>query len=262
MIVRRLHLAPLMALGSCMFMAAPWASSPQDPLWLKAVSGAERAQASGVVPGKLEMRATVKKPDGTVEDQSTVVFRIVQEGEESRTEIISATENGKDVTEEAKAEENKSEQKRKEKSEKNRDKEDRATIELEPGYHPFSPKVLARVTYQRVGETLLEGRPAALFTFRHASEDGNSALEGKAWLDLGTGAPLQVEVSPSPLPKHVDAMKSTVRFETTADGLWRPTTSEIKGEGGMLWIRKVFESSFRFSDWHKKEEPAGKGAGK
>ena len=60
---------------------------------------------AGVAPGRLEMDACVKKPDGTVEEQSSMRFRIVYEGDGSRTELISATQNGKDVTEKAKAEE-------------------------------------------------------------------------------------------------------------------------------------------------------------
>ena len=244
--------APLVLAGA-LGCSRAWADAPphpQDPLWQRAVEGAAKSEAAGVAPGGLEMEACVKKPDGTVEEQSSMRFRIVYEGDGSRTELISATQNGKDVTEKAKAEEAKQERERKEKKPK---KEDSASLELEPGYHPFSPKSQDRVTVQRAGEAPFDGRTAAVFTFRETSEDGKSAFQGKAWLDPETGAPLQIEASPSPLPKHVDALVSTTRFETAPDGLWRPVSTQMRGEGGMLWIRRVFESRFRLTDWHVKD---------
>jgi hypothetical protein len=243
----------LLALAVALGCLRAWADAPappQDPLWQKAVEGATRTEAAGMVPGRLEMSASVKKPDGTAEEQSAMLFRIVYEGDESRTVLISATQNGKDVTEKAKAEEAKQERERKEKKPK---KEDSVTLELEPGYHPFSPKSQIRVTARRTGDAPLDGRKAALFTFKESSEDGKSALEGRAWLDPETGAPLQVEASPAPLPQHVDTLVSTTRFETAPDGLWRPVSTEMRGEGGMLWIRRTFESRFRLTDWHVKD---------
>ncbi|MFH1177070.1 MAG: hypothetical protein V1750_06645 [Acidobacteriota bacterium] len=227
-------------------------TTAQDPLWEKAVGLASRAKERGLAPGRLEMDAFVKKPNGTVEQKSTAVFTVVTEGEESRTELISATQNGKDVTERLKAEEARAQQRDKE--ERGRKDKHEVTVELEPGYHPFLPKVQPQVTYQRRGDALLDGRKVVLFSFRHAADDGKSALAGRAWLDPETGVPLQVEVSPIPLPKHVDLMMSTTRFEAAADGLWHPASSHVNGEGGMLWIHRVFESEFRFLEWHTTDE--------
>lgn len=242
-------------LGILSLGPAPSAEGPSaDPLWEKALALAAKTREAGLHPGRMEMRSTVKRPDGTLESESVILFRVFRQGGQSETEVLSATENGKDVTAKLRAEEARAKEREK-KGGREKDRQE-TSVELEPGYHPFAAGVQGRVTYARVGAEGLAGRSAVVFRFRHAGEGKGGSLVGRAWLDAASGEPLQVEVSPDPLPKHVEEMRSTVRFETGPEGFWIPATTDIHGEGGMLWIRRVFDSSVRFLDWHREaDEP-------
>jgi hypothetical protein len=70
-----------------------------DPLWDKAVALAARMEDLKLTPGRMDIQAVVKKKDGSVEDTSEMSYRVLGWGEDTRMELISARENGKDITE-------------------------------------------------------------------------------------------------------------------------------------------------------------------
>jgi hypothetical protein len=235
------------------FRAAPPAA---DPLWEKAVAVAKRSEQARIVPGMMEMESVIRKKDGSVDHRGTLVFKITGFGAGAEARVVSATRDGKDVTQKARAEEERNRERAKREREKSGEAGD--TVELSPSYHPFAPEAQDRVSASRLGPARLDGREAVLFSFTQRLPRDGGLLAGKAWLDAKTGEPLQVEVSPEPLPKHVDRMLTRVRFELTPEGWWVPVRSEILGEGGLLWIRRTFESQIRFWDFHrapKESEP-------
>ncbi len=229
-----------------MALSFPGRAQQADALWLKAVETARRAEESNVVPLAAKVETTVKKKNGAVEHRSTVVLRSVNRGGSAlETEVVSAVEDGKDVTHEArKAEE---EGRRRHDAPKGGDSE--APVEVTLDYHPFSPKSQARVSCHRLGEAVLNGQKAVLYSFRQDSASGKASVEGRAWLDEETGTPLQVQASPDPLPRFVNRMTTTVRFEVTADGRWQPKSSILEGEGGFLFYHRLVESDVVFSDF-------------
>ena len=236
-------------------MAATQAAAPEpDPLWERAVSVAKQAEEARVMPGMMEMKSTIKKKDGTVDHRGDLVYRINGFGEDAVAEVVSATSDGKDVTEKARAEEEK--ERERQKKTKADDREE--TIQVSPSYHPFDPEVQNRVTAKRLGPDVLDGRNTVVFSFTHRPKSGDGVLRGKAWLDVDTGEPIQVEVSPDPLPKHIDKMVTRVHFERTPEGWWVPARSEIEGEGGLLWIRRTFESIVRFRDFRMDPAPGAR----
>lgn len=265
-----MHRAPLAILVFLAFVVAlppgaavpPVSAKAADPLWEKAVALAGKMESLAVTPGRMDVRMVMKKKDGTVTDTAEVAYRVLGAGDDTRTEVIKATENGKDVTEKVRAEERKEAEKEKAekaaKAGKKRDdreeakgKKDGATFTLDPAYHPFSPKSQGRITATRAGEAQIGSRRAVLFTFRDEAEEGRGGMEGKAWLDPGTGAPVQVEAKPLKLPKHADAMDLRISFSEGGEGLWYAEKCEVRGSGGLLWIQRRVESTFRFSEFRK-----------
>ncbi len=245
--------------GALLFLTAPSglraAAPAADPLWEMAVAVARRSEQARIVPHMMEMDSVIKKRDGSVDHRGTLVFKIAGFGADAEAQVVSATRDGKDVTEKARAEEERNRERAKRDQEKSGEARD--TVELSPSYHPFAPEAQDRVSASRLGPARLDGRNAVLFSFTQRLARGRGVLAGKAWLDAQTGEPLQVEVSPVPLPKHVDRMLTRVRFELTPEGWWVPIRSEIQGEGGLLWIRRTFESRVRFWDFHQApKEPA------
>ncbi|MGA9751340.1 MAG: hypothetical protein WBS54_06105 [Acidobacteriota bacterium] len=251
---RSRHLWGMAASGfALLFLAAPAvpraAAPAADPLWEKAVAMAKQSEQARIVPGMMEMDSVIEKKDGSVDHRGTLVFKIVGFGADAEAQVVSATRDGKEVTEKARAEEERNRERAKREREKSGEVGD--TVELSPSYHPFAPEAQDRVSASRLGPAELDGRSAVLFSFTQRLTRGRGVLVGKAWLDAETGEPLQVEASPDPLPKHVDRMLTRVCFELTPEGWWVPIRSEIQGEGGLLWIRRTFESRVRFWGFHQ-----------
>jgi hypothetical protein len=217
-----------------------------DPLWEKAVAMAGRMESLKVTPGRMDCRMVMKKKDGSVTDTAEASYKILSEGDDTRTEIIQVTENGKDVTHKAREEERKQAE-----TAKKSKKDGEVSFSLEPTYHPFSPKSQSKVTLQRVGESRVGPLSAVLYSFRDGGAGEKGAMEGKAWLDPVTGVPLQVEAKPVKLPKHADTMSLKVLFTLSPEGLWYADRSEVNGSGGFLWIQRSVESRFTFSEYRK-----------
>ncbi len=196
-------------------------TAPDDPLWQKAVEVARAAESSGPVPGTVSVATRVLKRDGSLDHSGMVVFRTVERTDgDLELEVVRAEQDGKDVT--AKAREEEARGRRRTEERRKEGTGDDETLEVSLDYHPFSPKFQERVTAERRGEVLLDGRPAVLFAFRHASSLGKRAVAGRAWLDPATGAPLRVDASPDPLPRFVDTMTPTVFFRLSPEGQWLP----------------------------------------
>lgn len=253
-------LAPLAYLPSGL---APAPVPAGDALWGKAVAWASAAEAQGVTPGRMEVRVVVRKKDGTVDSISQASYRIVGSGDAAEPELLSFVKDGKDITREAREAE--AEERAKVRASKAQGggrrggpkDPDEDSSSLDPAYHPFSPRFSARVTYRRVGDTLLEGKPAVLYTFREDASAERAGVEGKTWLHPQTGLPLQVDSRPLDLPKHVERMAQKVVFAEGPEGLWVAERSEVGGSGGFLWIRRSVESTFRFSGHRKASAQAG-----
>jgi hypothetical protein len=168
-------------------------------------------------------------------------------GDDFGVDVVSATENGKDITAKMREEE-KGHKKKKEK----KDDEKEVGISINPGDHPFNPELQKDITYQRVGPADLDGRETILFRYTHRMND-KKGMKGRAWLDPETGAPIAVVAQPDPLPKMVDEMTSRTTFKVTEEGYWVPETGEMNGSGGFLWIKRWMEMRMTFSDYCLKE---------
>jgi hypothetical protein len=214
-------------------------------LWQAAVETARLANETGVVFGTLKVLNLVKKKDGSIDERSEFVYRSVGTGDALEIEIVSAVRDGEDVTEEVRE----SEREAKKDDPQDEDDGDGVNVSLNPTYHPFSPKAQERITRRFERRATLDGRPTMLYSFRHDRENDQGVLTGKAWIDAISGVPLQVEVQPDPLPKYVDEMVTRIRFKVDEEGRWVPDSGETHGSGGFLWISRIMETTYRFSDF-------------
>lgn len=245
----------LMFAATIAFALASSAQDPGEDLWKKAVGFAAASKEAKIVPGTLTMATIVKKKDGSVESDSTVKFRTVDKGDELDMELISAFENGKDVTAEARK---KNEDEKKQEAAKKKG-EGEGSVSLSIGDNPFEPSVQKSVKMVYKSDVTLDGKAASIFTFTEKSADGKSTMKGRAWLDASTGMPLKVESTTEPLPEHVEKMTTTTRYTVTQDGLWIPDSCMITGEAGFLWMHFFSETKVQFSDFRiSKAKDAGK----
>jgi hypothetical protein len=260
--------------------------SPPDSLWQKAVEIAGRNQ--NWVPGLLVTSMAEVDGEGNAKSVRETRMRVfLGEDGEIDSEILKCTDDGEDVTEEARKEaaeeklkeekeRRKREEKRKKEAEKKRTKRqkqelgaaaededpeendsDESQPENEPkgrfslglgGPSPFNPEVQDSVTFKRVeAKDPPPGGPYVAYEFVRQTPSGTS-IAGTAWLDAATGMPVEMRFAPDPLPKRVKELSMTMRFETRPDSSWVPAEMHIEAMGKFLFFKKRFHNTLAFSD--------------
>jgi hypothetical protein len=161
-------------------------------------------------------------------------YRIVAgPGGALRTEVVSATHNGKDET-------------RKEReAQAKRD----APADASPPWarfldDPLDPEVQDSLTVRRLAATRsFSGVPAVAFGFVLAKSDG-ATVEGTAWLDAAAGQPLEISSTPRPLPRGAHELATVVRY---ADGF--PAEVRVAGSGSLLFFKRRVASLITLGGW-------------
>lgn len=121
------------------------------------------------------------------------------------------------------------------------------------GPTPFDPEVQDSVSYHRLdGGERPPGGTGVAYEFALQTAEGVT-LQGTAWLAAGTGIPLEMQFTTTPLPKRVKEMSASVRFGTGADGAWWPAEVSFTAMGKFLLFKKRFRSSMTFSEYWWRE---------
>ncbi|MBD3236951.1 MAG: hypothetical protein GF330_09625 [Candidatus Eisenbacteria bacterium] len=235
-----------------------------DSLWQRAVEIAGRN--AWWIPGTMVSR--FEELDGdwepkSVELTTTRIF-LGPDGVPD-TEIVSAYENEKDVTEKAREEaaeqkREEEEQRRKEAEQRRREQEERGAAPADPpdarerfalrsgGSTPFDPQIQDSVRVRRTSpEGGPQGGPFAAYQFQRDLGDERQLI-GTAWLDPESGAPVEIRFAPDPLPGRVKELEMRMRFTVDSTGAWYPTDLRIQGMGKLLFFKKRFRSTMIFSD--------------
>jgi hypothetical protein len=152
-----------------------------------------------------------------------------------RTEVVSASRNGKDET-------------RKEReAQAKRDRSARADGEPPMGgfgVDPFDPGLQGSVTIgPPAGNRQIAGRACVAFAFSLA-QPKNSVVEGTAWLDAASGLPVELVSRMQPLPRGVHEMSTTVRY---TDGF--VSEVRVEGSGSLLFLKRRFVSVVTLGGW-------------
>jgi hypothetical protein len=235
------------------------AEAPADPLWRSAVTLA--AANTRWVPGLLDVRIEVLDNDGRAKNVSELrVRRRPGPKGEVVEEIERAIEDGRDVTMSEREKQRKRQAqasakgaaKRKQNPNSAEDDDD-ADVDVKVNVAQcFLPAAQPLVSAQRTGEKrTIEGRPCVAFQFT-CRRGSKGTMRGTAWLDEADGTPREMSYTSDPLPKHVKRMLTTVHYEHTADGAWRPTVITLDGSAAFLFIKKKLHVTATASEWWKK----------
>jgi hypothetical protein len=208
----------------------PAAGRP-DALWDKAVS--IMRPAVDWAPGSASFVLELVNAKGATQESWRSQFRIAGRPDGTlAVEVISASHNSEDTT----TKEQENQRKRKQGP-------------LPHWDNPFDPGVQAAVSATPRGLTeMVEGRSCALYDFTLAKEDG-SKIAGTAWIDVASGAPVQVLSSQSPQPRGVFSMTTTLRFGRGPAGEGFLREASVEGVGGFLFIRRSFRSTVTVGDY-------------
>jgi len=190
-----------------------------------------RTHASYAFEGELDSLDS----DGAVSSVKSVSARVVGDGERARFIVLKCTEDGKDVTEDAR---------KQAKTGNDKTKEQRAKEHLEM---PFVADAQANYVFDQVAvDPADETRVQIAFVPKEPSEHTS---EGSVWVDTKSGTFLSAGFKLSKPGFFVDFVHVTLEFgEKTAAG---PAISKVTvdGKGGLLFLRKHFRGEARMSDY-------------
>ncbi len=175
--------------------------------------------------------------DGKVQHSEEVVVQVLREGgsDTPRTELISATRDGKDNREEV-------EKKQKEK------KPQRGTLSAAL---PFPPEEQPKYAF-----TVLAPYPddpgMLRVGFGPKGKKASEVFVGEAKVDPALGAVVWLKQQPSTMPMMVDALEMSMNFG--ANSAQGPLLSEmhLRGKAGLPLMKKRFRARMQFSEFRLK----------
>jgi hypothetical protein len=229
-------------LGSLAGMAAGFASTPalaappSSELLDRMAAYAEsfeamRNRASFAVDGRME---TIDRA-GRAGDVKELTARVEGDGRDTRLLVLKYTEDGEDKTADA------------EKKARDRAAERKAHPDKKRLRIPILASEQPRYVFDQVETDRADSnRVRIAFVPKVPADD---TIEGSAWIDTRTGAPISAGFKISKTPMFVDYLHFTVEFGAQT-GLGAAVSKvEVDGDGGVLFFRKRFHGIATLSDY-------------
>ena len=176
--------------------------------------------------------------DGKPKKHSESVRRVSSQGGERHTEVVSASEDGKDTT----AEERKKQAARDEKRKASKEPPKGSNIAS-----PFEPAEQAKLFFWTLGADAKTG--FVRIGFRPKGARSDDIIEGEALVDPVRGETVSLSMRPSKMPTFVDKMDLELRFDAAVDGTRLLSSLKIAGEGGIAFVRRRGSAVTTFSDY-------------
>jgi hypothetical protein len=188
--------------------------------------------------GSFDMTCVMEYLDARDRVTKTLVLEHRRSFEDGRLkeELLSAREDGKDVTER---------ERRKASPAGGSRRNSPARWSLDETLAPPLPFLLDGPEY-RFDLQAEEGRPR----LSYAPARQTDGRMGSGWVELDPEdrLPLTHRFVPSPLPKLIQSLVTTVRYRRLG-GLAVPDSTESVGEGGLLFIKRRFRVRMTYRDW-------------
>lgn len=216
-------------------------------LWDRAVE--YYAAYGDLVPGRLSIRFDQYNGRGRLvsSELSELELSVGPDGE-IQSEVVFASKDGKDVTEERR--ENPSGGAPFAGGGGDDDADDQSDSPFAGLQRsPFDPDEQGRVTVVDTGRReRINGVETRVHEFEQRTGESARTV-GTAWIAEESGTPIKVVASISPLPGFVHSFEMIQEYGTDRAGRWFMTSMEFIGEGNILFIRRRLESEFLFSDY-------------
>ena len=225
------------------------APEPGAGLWQKAVEIYRRNQ--DWYPQKVTILSAVLNRRGESSSVTQIFFRLrLDDQGRVQAELERSLRNGKDTTEKMKSKVTIRA------PEEGMEPGDNNTYSVSISDSPFDPERQGDVAVASGGERrLLFGRHCRRFNFSyrtHIVRKGTPVdlnWHGMAWLEEGSGTPVKLEFTFSPLPGLLRKLWAIYLYDIASPGHWVIKRVTISGQGGFLFIKKRFRTSTTFSDY-------------
>jgi|CZKU01.1.fsa_nt_gi hypothetical protein len=217
--------------------SAPALAAPPSPELMDRIAAyaagfeAMRTRVSFAVDGRMETLDRAGRTDAVKEMKA----RIEGDGHDAKFVVLKYTEDGEDKTAEAEKKARASAAERKAHPDKKRIRIPMLAAE-QPRY-VFDLVEIDRADPSRVRIAFVPKTPA------------DDAIEGSAWIDSRTGAPIAAGFKISKTPIFVDYVHFTVEFGAQAGYGAAVSKVVVDGDGGVLFFRKRFHGTATLSDY-------------
>lgn len=228
----------------CALLLAPPAFGQEparDPLsWARGVRDRVFQEDAPNRNGSVRMECRIEELDSSGQIKKTLLLqhrRTYQNGT-LREELLSAAEDGKDVTER---------QRREEAGLDRHGSHERWS--LDDALAPSIPSLIApdgmyRLAFEKESS---EGRWRITYSPREQKPSVRAA-RGFVVLDDKDQLPVRHHFEPIPMPDWIDKLVTDVRY-TRAAGLVVPDSTDTRAEGGFLFVRKRYRIRMRYHNW-------------
>jgi hypothetical protein len=219
-------------------LAASLPAAAIEPELLKKLATHQDTVARWMRDGtfKVALVADELDSDGKPKKHVESVRRVGFQNGERVTTVLSATEDGKDVTAEEQKKQAEREAKLREKKEKPKSNVTSPfSAESQQDLFFWSPGVDPRTGLLRIA-------------FRPKGARSDEVLEGEALVDPARGEPVRIAMKPSKMPTFVDEMDVELRFDAVVDGVRMLSSLRVAGAGGFAFIKKRGTAVTTFSE--------------
>jgi hypothetical protein len=213
-------------------VGSPALAADVQGLWAKAVQQLESSKHW--IPGSVHTVIQETDSEGQALSQEVLQVVTVPEVPNSiRRQLLSARKDGEDVL-----------ASRKERVEGVRSKEDHRTHRENQDIkgNPFAQVSQTGMTVRDLNEVRKKEEKNWIKVGFVRTEKRKELYRGWAWLDSETGAPMEVEVEMLDRQWMVKSFVTHIHFGKIGDGGWGATRMSVKGHGGMLGMRRYFQT--------------------
>jgi hypothetical protein len=210
------------------------AASPVPPELLDKLAAHDQKARSIRNRLALVISSTAEEMDNdyqTTARHESVIRMVVIDGKET-PQIIRATKDGVDVTEE----------RRQKVKEREKSKEGKQSMQMES---PFAASERAKYTFEALGTDAT----TSMVRIGFGPKEGPTTelWSGEALVDPQTGELVSLFGRPSKLPTLIDAMSMQLLYDARVEGTRMLSQITFAGEGGVLFVHKRMRGTTRFS---------------
>jgi hypothetical protein len=193
--------------------------------------------------GSVTMTSKVEELDkeGKVQKTQTVVLRLTQKDGKPHAEVLRASRDGKDVTEDERKEQAAKQARADEDPKGHKDPKMAMTL-------PFDAAVQPQYRFQLLGPDAKDPALSRL-GFGPRGKPSKDVWTGEAVVDPSSGELKWMKQRPSELPTFVDRLEMVMDFGAVTSEGPAVSTLRMEGEGGLPFFKKNFRVVTTFSDY-------------